>query len=30
MDEANWVSKVLKEYEEASGQKLNKEKTFFL
>lgn len=30
MDEANRVSKILKEYEEASGQKLNKEKTFFL
>lgn len=27
MDEANRVSKVLKDYEEASGKKLNKEKT---
>ena len=27
MDEANRVSKVLKEYEEALGRKLNKDKT---
>lgn len=27
MDEANRVSKVLKDYEDVSGQKLNKEKT---